>query len=335
MLVEANGTYLLLFLSDWISLASLAFFILFFTFATMYLTGRPSKTRRGGARRSALLHLAFAAMVVAFLLSMTVDARLSLTEVLKAVVTAYVPALYFVLLLPLFFFTLFAAYFARAKRDYRAAAVLLLLVLLILLLYYSSHFLLRGFTVDDEEVMSLDSVRLMLNGTNPYSSSVSGALYGNANVSGVTVTTDNRIMGVMDYPALFFLSFVPFYFASQPTLQNLGTVDLPLQAAAFVFVLLVVFGFVIEKDDLLKPKFLLLASLAFPLAYVSSVTTYLMLALALLAYAKMDSKYAWLPLGLCLAIQEELWLPVLFLFAYSLNRHGIRRGTLNIAGAAA
>ena len=335
MLVETNSTYLLLFLSDRVSLASLAFFVLFFAYVIAYVMRRPGNAKRGGARGSAFLHLAFAAMVIVFAVSMTADVRLCLSEVLKAFLTLYMPLLYFVLFLPLFFFTLFAAYFARVKHDYRVAAVLLLVVLLILVLYYSSRFLFNGFTVDDEEVLSLESVRLMLNGTNPYSHSISGALYGSANVIGVTTTTNGRIVGTMDYPALFFLSFAPFYFASPPSVQNIGSIDMPLQASAFVFILLVVFGFTIKEEDLLKPKFLLLASFTFPLAYISSVTTYLMLGLMLLAYAKMDSKYAWLPLGLCLSIQEELWLPVLFLFAYSINRHGVRRGVCNIAGAAA
>lgn len=333
MLVEADGACPMLFLSDGIGLASLAFFILFFAFVIACITRRPAKTKHACSRRSALLHLAFAAMVIAFALSMTIDARLTFGELAYVAVMLYSLALYFVLFLPLFFFTLFAAYFARIKHDYRAAAVLLLVILMVVVLYYSSSFLLKGFTIDDEELLSLASVKFLLNGTNPYAASVSGVLYEFGHH--ITITTNNEIIGVMDYPALFFLSFAPFYFASPPTLQNLGTVDLPLQAAAVVFVMLVVFGFVIEKDDLLRPKFLLLASLMFPLAYVSSITTYLMLALILLAYAKIDSKYAWLPLGLCLSLQEELWLPALFLFAYSLNRHGIRRGMLNIAGAAA
>jgi len=139
---------------------------------------------------------------------------------------------------------------------------------------------------------------------------------------------------VMDYPALFLLSFVPFYFASPPGLQGLGTVDLPLQATAFAFLLLLVFGLVIRKEDLLRPRYLLLAAFVFPIAYMSSITTYLMLALVLLAYAKIDSRYAWIPLGLCLAIQEELWLPVVFLLAYSINRHGFRKGAYNVIGAA-
>jgi hypothetical protein len=334
MLVEANGTYLALFLSESVSLAALAFFILFFAYVIAFATGDGGGvTKKRKARRSLLLHLVFAAMVAAFALSMTIDPRLSLGELAFAAITLYPVALYFVLLLPLFFFTLFAAYFARVKHDYRVAAVLLLLVLLVLVLYYASHFLMRGFTIDDEELLSLASIRFLLNGTNPYSASISSSLYQFGHQ--ITITTNNQIIGVMDYPALFFLTFAPFYFASAPTVQNLGAVDMPLQATAFVFVLLIVFAFVIREEDLLAPKFLLLASLAMPIAYVTSTTTYLMLALILLAYAKIDSKYAWIVLGLCLSLQEELWLPVLFLFAYSVNRHGIRKGAYNIIGAAA
>jgi len=333
MLLEANGTLLVVFLSAGVSLAALAFFILFFAYVILYV----AKGRGGAGKGSAILHIVFAGMAASFALSLCADPVLLLGEVARAVVTLYNPLLYLVLFLPLFFLTLFAAYFARVKRDYRAAAVLFAVVLLIMVLYYASHFLFKGYNLDDEEVLGYEGVGIALSGANPYAVSVSPTLYAYAVGSGVpvTITTENKIIGVMDYPALFFLSLAPFCFASGSGVAGLGTTDLPLQAVAFIFALLVVFGMVINKEDLLRPRYLLLASFIFPLAYMSSVTTYLMLALVILAYAKIDSKHVWVVLGLCLAVQEELWLPVLFLLAYSLNRHGLRRGARNVAGAAA
>jgi hypothetical protein len=58
-----------------------------------------------------------------------------------------------------------------------------------------------------------------------------------------------------------------------------------------------------------------------------------MIALLIVAYAMIDSKYAWVVLGLAISIQEELWLPMLLLVAYSANNQGIRRGAKNAVGA--
>jgi uncharacterized membrane protein len=142
-------------------------------------------------------------------------------------------------------------------------------------------------------------------------------------------------MSSMAYPTLFFLTFMPFYFASAPTLQNFLSIDLPLQESVFLFILMVTMAFLMDKKDTLMPNLPLMVLFIFVLTNSASITVYLMIALLLVAYVKLDSRYSWFFLGVCASIQEELWLPVIFLIAYSFNNHGVRKGLVNVVGAIA
>ncbi len=143
------------------------------------------------------------------------------------------------------------------------------------------------------------------------------------------------IMSNMAYPTLFFLSFLPFYLSSAPTMQNFLAVDLPVQESVFLFILMVTMAFLMDKKDTLMPNLPLMVLFIFVLTNSASITVYLMIALLLVAYVKLDSKYSWFFLGVCASIQEELWLPVMFLIAYSFNNQGSRKGLINVIGAAA
>ena len=103
----------------------------------------------------------------------------------------------------------------------------------------------------------------------------------------------------------------------------------------FLFILVVAFALTVNKEELLKPRVALLFVFALSLSSTASTIQFLMLALMMIAYAKIDSKYAFVPLGLCAALQQELWVPVVLLLVYSLNRHGIKKGAYNVIGAAA
>jgi len=328
--VLASKGSLSFFLSRTVPLIDLLFYLLAFSYFLIYILKRQRLQTRRGARYSAALHVAFAACVILFLSSIIVDRTVTLMSILAIARTLDYLGVFFLLFLLLFFLIFMAAYFLRAKRNYKPALVLLAIVFVVLLLAYSLRFLVQSYSVDDEQIMVLESVRLMLNGTNPYTVSIAELIYSNRTP---TLTASNKIVGTLDYPALFFLSFVPFYFLSPPTLQNLTHIDMGVQATAFIFILILALGLLIRKEELLKLHLTLTAAFVFMLTYIASITTYLMLALILLAYVLIDSAYAWLLLGLCLSIQEQLWLPVIFLFAYSLNRHGIKRGIYNILGA--
>lgn len=276
------------------------------------------------------IHAMFIAIVAAYLLLFVTNIAIWVT-LLK---NFWIFGVFFTAFLPLFFMTFIGAYLVRSGN--RQAAVLLLVVLLVLVLYYPSQVLASSFRADDEELIMFQGLNTTLHGGNPYGTSYYDVIYQNIKSTGFTLTTNmGGIMSNMAYPTLFFLSFLPFYLSSAPTMQNFLAVDLPVQESVFLFILMVTMAFLMDKKDTLMPNLPLMVLFIFVLTNSASITVYLMIALLLVAYVKLDSKYSWFFLGVCASIQEELWLPVMFLIAYSFNNQGSRKGLINVIGAAA
>lgn len=333
-ILTTGVAYFLSFFSSATALFSLLTILSFLLLSYLYVTNQPRSSGRSKRNHQLLIHSLFATTIVFFVVLLA-----TCGPALPGIASDYFAFLinvaeFFVLLLPVFFFSFIGVELFRSGGDRRKAAlVLFALALLILILYYSSHFLLKSFSLNDEEFLAFESVNQTLRGINPYTVSVAQGIFNNVNQVGASVTTSNRIIGVMDYPALFFLSFIPFYLASQPTLYNLGHFDLPLQASVFLFILVLALAFSLDRQNRVKPRLMLLTFFVIGTTLIVSVTTFLMLAFLLLAYSKIDSKYAWIPIGLCLSLQEELWIPALLLILYSFNNHGMRRGAYNALGA--
>ncbi|MEM0159207.1 MAG: hypothetical protein QW393_00315 [Candidatus Micrarchaeaceae archaeon] len=226
----------------------------------------------------------------------------------------------------------FGAYLIRSKMHPRIAALLMLAAVFLIWIYYFSGYIYKGFAYDDEMFIMQMSIGEFLHGLNPYTTSVSSQLYYNFSKIGISLTTNNDIIGVMDYPALFFLSYLPFYYFG-PNMSSLNH-TLSYAAGAFIFLLMLSIAFSVDRKRLAKPSFAIFIFLAIAAQSIASVTTYLMLAIIIFAYAKLGSRYSWVLLGIALALQEELWLPVLFLLAYSINKD-LKKGIYNIAGSAA
>ncbi len=332
-ILNAGIALLYFYISPGAAFFSAAFVLSAIAFIIAYVLGRHSASRRDGSID--LLHALFSLSLFSYLMSFLTAGDAALGLAVKFIISLQSMGLWLVLLIPIFFLSFTSVYFLRKERRSNPAAKLALLavVLLILILYY--FVALKGiFTADDEELLKLTSVSMLLNGTNPYASSISLLLYQHTSTIGATLTTANTFLGTMDYPALFFLSFVPFYFAAQPVIGSLNTVYGPLQFSTFLFILIVAFTLLLRQRQLMRPQLTLMLVFVLAATELSSITTYLMLALLLIAYAKIESRYAWLPLGLCLSLQQELWLPVFLLFAYSFNNQGFGRGMRNAIGAA-
>ncbi len=314
-------------------LAVFAFFSVFVFVHVVYFRGAGAKA---AARARLAQHLLLLSSLASFLLMFvfagthfwgTVNTTLSFATVIGSL---------FVLFLPLFMFVFLGASILRTgKGSAGDASVLFLVAFLILVLYFSSGLLLKYYTVNDEEFLQLHAVTLTLEGGNPYAVSFSNLLFTNASTIGVSLTSNNTIVGRMDYPALYFLSFVPFYLISSPTLYDMGHVDTTVESTVFLFILLAALAFSLKREELLKPRLVLLVFVLLAVFITVSITTYLMLALLVLAYTRIGNKYVWVLLGLCASIQEELWMPVILLLIYSLNNYGIRKGLYDIAGTLA
>jgi hypothetical protein len=316
------------FASDSLLFLNLAIAILFLAFALAFVLSRDDTGKRSAAV-SAFLHLDFVAIAASYAASFALNYQLWR----RLMESSLLFGVTFVALIPLFFFIFTGTHLMRDRKQ--KVLLIFLVVLLVLVIYYTSDIVTNSFKIDDEELLMFESTVSMFNGVNPYVASFSDVLYQNAMSIGFTLTTGNGIIGHMDYPALFIFTFIPFYFLSQPSIENLTRIDLPLQESAFIFILMVVVAFFLDKKELLRPRFSLLVFFVFVINYCDSITMLLMVALFIIAYMKVDSKYSWVFIGLAASIHQVLWLPLAFLIAYSFNNRGIRKGLENAIGAVA
>ncbi len=316
--------------------SALGFFI-FAVYGVLYAVHRDDKVL------SSKIKIAYKILFLACILNLiggTIFSYPLAPQIFYGMVGAFdVLAIYFVLFMPVFFLVFFGTFlYYYGKKFRKIAYIFFAFVVVVMLIYYFSGYVFSHYKNDDELFIIFADCKLLFHGVNPYNHSVAPLLYQNYTknlTTSVTLTTNNQIVGTLNYPALFLFSFLPFYFTSQPTLQNLTSVDLEYQAGVLVFILIFVIAFSIDKKFLSKPMYTIMFFVLISFAYVASVTSYLMLALLVIAYVKLDSKYSWVFLGLCVAIQEELWLPVIFLIAYSFNNNGTKKGVYNVIGTAA
>lgn len=334
LLVANSFSAIFSYVSNSVLVLNLLITLLFLSFAIAYVlrfTG--PRPKRASKATSVLMHSVFALIVVAFVSVYVLNGPLAFTLELFLLKYFQTFGILFTVFLPLFFLSYLGSYF-YSKGNRKAAFLFILATFLILVLYYASKFLVKNFSIDDEELLVMQSVTAMLHGINPYTVSFTRILYNNASI-GLSTSTSNMIVGVLDYPALFMLAFTPFYFLSTPTMANLGAVDSTAQAAVYIFAMLMALAFCLDSKELLHPRLTMLAFFIIAIVNIASITTFLMIALLIVAYARLSSRYSWIPLGLCLAIQEELWVPVILLLIYSVNNEGMKAGAKKSAGALA
>ncbi len=238
----------------------------------------------------------------------------------------------FVFFFMIFFAFFFSAFFVNVAKNNTWGMLFAVLGILLLCVFFVSGKISTGFKVNDETLLSVASVNATLNGMNPYVVLPANNLDSLSGKIGLTLVTTNNIVSVMDYPALFFLSYLPFYAISK-VFPALG-LDLGLYAAVSLIILMAIASFFVKKEYLTKPIFGLLIIFAIGISYIASIATYLMLALLIVAYVKIDKNYAGILIGAGAAIQQEIWIPLLLLIIYSFNNYGYRKGArdLFIAG---
>jgi hypothetical protein len=334
--VIMNAGVSLIFFYIWNNIAyiSIIYESFFLLFVILYALRKKARDRSKQRWYNGIMHLTFVALAISYIALFATSGIISFGMLISIIIELEAFTLFFMLFLPIFFLAFAGVYLMRNDKKERGGMLMLFFIVFCMLMLY--FFLLTSkqvFHADDEELMKFESVKMLLNGTNPYSASISPLLYKYIGSIGSTITTTNGVIGVMDYPALFFLAFVPFYFAASPVIGNLNNIFMPLQSCVFMFILVATIALSLEKKYLSVPNLGLLTLFMFAILDISSITTYLMLALMILAYTRIESKYAWIILGICASIQEELWLPVLLLLVYSANRQGIKKALMNAAGA--
>ncbi len=234
------------------------------------------------------------------------------------------------LLMPLFL-VIAGTYFAKFRKRYAIGMALIVAALAISIVYFYAF--VTYFQTGDEIYISLMSVNALVSGHNPYTMSFASDLYGVFGRIGGTATTGNALVGTPNYPALYFMLSAPFYFVSQQTLHNVGYIDMKLETAVFFFALLLGLAWLSDRKRLFEFRFGFVAAFAFMLASVASPVNYVMLLFLILAYVGMDSRYAFLPLGLAISVQEEVWIPAALLLLYAINRDR-NRGIRMLVGTA-
>ncbi|MFP3289538.1 MAG: hypothetical protein RXO35_03895 [Candidatus Micrarchaeota archaeon] len=245
----------------------------------------------------------------------------------KAFATLQQFLIWFFFYIPITFLVFFGMYLFKMKpfRHARLVSVLFFVIAAALIFYYN-FVIIVSWHMDDEMFIQLLSAKDILNLHNPYESDYSSLLFENLSNFGITATTENKIIGVLDYPALFSLIEVPFI-----VLPIKIDLILKLQVSLFLYLLFLTIGYLAKKEETAKPSFLILTGILVSLFVLSSSMQALMLLLILIAYSKSGTRYGWLFLGLAASIQEMLWLPVLLLILYTFSNFGLKKGVKELS----
>ncbi len=231
----------------------------------------------------------------------------------------------------LMFYLLFFLISLHSFVKSRKVKLVLMLAMVLIVVIYFTHI---AFTTDDEIAIGYYGAKSFLSGINPYSINVASLLNKIYLPSGITITSGNTVVGIVDYPALYFLINVPFILLFNSNINNLWQSMMQYEAMAFSIVFLLSVA-ALYKKGALNQNVIAYASFALFLVNLSAILNILMLALLIFVYTDFGEKYLWLPIGIMLSLQQQLW-PISILFlAYSMNTKGLRKGATDVLGAMA
>ncbi len=332
---------LLIFLATELSLALLDYLykyglifgivstVLFLVYAFFYIF----KIKNNENGRNRLLDVAFSCSLLNFIAMFIYAASVS-NIILTFNYSIFYPIFIGTILMVCILLPLFMGAYLIAKKHKMYGYIFLSIVLILSIFFFLSGFIIKSYSITDEIFIGVRSISYLLNGMSPYQNSVVPALYQNRSVFGLTVTTGNKIVGTLNYPALYLFASLPFYFAaSSPTVYNIEHYILPLQVTTFLLFLFFAIAISIDTKNFMRPIFGLAILLGIFLVDYVSVVSFLMLAMLILAYKYTGTKYFWVLIGLCLSVQELLWFPILLLWLYSVNKYGLKKGIYEALGA--
>jgi hypothetical protein len=312
--------------------AEITMVVLFLIYTYFYLTasGKIKPVRRNAEHMLAvLIFISFAAMFAA---PGGADSYIVASASYNAISLGVV-ALYYVPLLALAFAAFYL--YRHRRKGIGIALMVVLLLALIFYLYISSYPL--DFFLNDETAIGFMSVNSLFHGINPYTAKFFSPLINNVTTVGITFTTNNSFIDTLGYPAAYMYANIPFYFLSHFNLANAAAIDFKAEAVSYIFLLMLVVYY-LDKRNAGRgfiPNVYAMLFLVPVLIGALSMVTFLMLAVILMAYFKIDKWYAFLLLGFAAALQEELWIPVLLLIIYYFYARGMRKGLYISAGTVA
>ncbi len=263
------------------------------------------------------------------LLALAVFYSHALTQFIKVTALWTITSLiFFVELYATFFMIALAVYFVEKNKG--VSAILFSSAFIVIMLLFGTKLIISGMGYDDEMFIIVKSTKLLLEGINPYGVSFSSALLSNSSRFLPTVSLQNTILGNLQYPPLFMLAYAPFYIISQANVETSF-----IAAYGFYLFLFISALFISRKENKrLTPISMSLAFLiAVVISLVSAVMDLLLVAVTMLAYSKLESKNAWLFLGIAISLQELLWVPTFFMLVYLANEMGVRHAAKQFIGA--
>ena len=235
----------------------------------------------------------------------------------------------------IFFFALISLGIFFLKKKQKLGYLFIVASFFLFLMPYYTVIASKSVVISDEAFIGFADSRVFINGMNPYTDSVSGILlsnYTSGRVNSVTYLMSNKVIGILNYPAGFLFANLPFYLLSN-ALHGRFIFATKLEVGIFLLILLLVISKYSSNNSYKKPLLGLPIIIALLLGSVSTPFELLMLAFLIFAYAKIESRYAWLILGVCASLQELLWLPVILLIAYKASKEGLREGIRSLAGS--
>lgn len=220
-------------------------------------------------------------------------------------------------------------------NDWRIRSLVIIVIVLLVAAYFLPST--TGYKPDDEMALSYYGIKALFAGTNPYSIQMSQQLYNLRHYTsiGLTASTNGTIMGIMDYPALYFLAQIPFYLLIRQPPQNLAGGFMHAEGFVFALIFLLSYMLVERRNKGSRPNYLFYISLGLFSLYMPSMIIILMLAVVTMLYSDIAQRYGWLIIGIAISLQEQLWFMSVLLIAYSFNTFGARRAMKDLIGVLA
>lgn len=232
-------------------------------------------------------------------------------------------------------------YIQKVQKNYEkkvrtSSYIIYLAAIIIFIILFLSGLVFKPSAVhlNDEEFFTLNAANVYAKGQNPYAANFSSILRSNLSktVISFTLTNNNTIIGVLSYPALSFLLFVPFALANNSGIYHFTYEGFYVLFAIFSFILVVTVSYVLKEDYIKRPQASVIIFLLLFVSYFSSINNFIMLALVIIAIYKIESKYLWIILGILASFQEEVWVLVILFLVYLFRNYGLKRGLYCLFG---
>lgn len=324
-------------ISDFSVVLNLLISILFIAYAIIYLTEKYAGNKK-------CQYILFASIVVIYFLNVIFSIfylhadRLSQIYsliLLLSPILQFVPCIILVFLARSLYVQKVPAKYKNRIKWLSYMLYFLAIVFLIVSIIPGIAYKANPVHLDDGGFMILGSANALVNGRNPYTINFSAQLYANLSktVEGLTPTTKDTITGVMTYPALSFLIYVPAIIISRIVSSGNYSGFYSL-FVIFAFILIFTASYVLKDDHIKSPPIAVILFLIITFSLFTTINDFLIISIMIFAVYKIESKYLWILLGLLASLQQITWIFVGLILIYKLRNSGLKVTLYNLLGMA-